>query len=221
MVIEDSAETLRLIKLILEKENYNVDTFTCGYSALDNIKQNPPDLIILDLSLPDIDGIEICKILENDDILKCIPIIMLTGRRADEAIGLNTGADDYIIKPFDAEILLSRINAVLRRVHYNRTPEKTMIIGDVVVNIFGREVTIGDEIIPLSGKEFDLFWLLMENSGKVLSKKFLLDSVWGYSKFITIRTVDTYICRIRKKLGRKISERIRTVQRIGYTFSDS
>lgn len=218
-VIDDNTEILETLKSILKQENYNVMTFERWFPARDKMKKTPPDLIILDLTLPDVDGIEVCKILKEDDSLKYIPVIMATGRELDETSGLRIGADDYIVKPYTPDKLLARIDAVLRRVHFNGDPEKIIEIEEVYVNISRREVKVKNRHLPLCGTDFNLLTFLMRNPNKVFTKAELLESVWGYSEKIKTRTLDMHISRLRKKLG-KASKRIITVTRVGYKFSD-
>jgi len=197
-------------------------TFKRGYPALEEINNNPPDLVLLDIELPDINGMKICRILKEDTSIEAIPIIMLTGNisERDKIKGLNMGADDYVTKPFSKAELLARINAVLRRIKYNGSVKDTLSVADICVDVNRREVRVGKRILKLSNTEFNLLCLLMKKAGEALTKDEILFEVWGYTNNAVTRTVDSYIYRLRQKLGKRASKRIKTVRDMGYKFVD-
>lgn len=221
-IIDDCPSVNMTLKRLFEKENYKVKIFEHGYPAIDEVKRNPPDLIILDIGLPDISGLEVCKILKDDRLTESIPIIIVTGNDLNKDIvsGLWSGADDYLTKPFTNEELLARVNAVLRRVYYKGSTEEAIIIGAISLNISRQEVTVDNQPLALSNKEFDMLCLFMKNAGKVLSKIQILESVWGYTEYIDKRNVDVHVCNIRKKLGEEAAKRLKTVPNRGYQFLD-
>ncbi len=221
LVVDDEEHIVELLKFNLENNGYDVLTAYDGNEALRKTKEKLPDLILLDLMLPKIDGIEVCRELKLNNITNDIPIIMLTakGEETDKVLGLEIGADDYITKPFSIRELMARIKSVLRRSKKNREQKKNIIIiDDITIDVEKHEVTKNNEKIELTLKEFELLRILSNNRGKVLSRDFLLDKVWGYDYYGETRTVDVHIRHLRKKIedDDKKYRYIETVRGIGY-----
>ncbi len=222
LVIEDEKNITELVKYNLEQQGYRVLTSSRGDNGLEQARKEKPDLIILDLMLPEMDGLEICKILKQNFSTAHIRIIMLTakGEEADKVVGLEMGADDYITKPFSPRELLARVKAVMRRAH-DKPKERTFKIGHLEMDTGKHAVSFKNKPVELTSKEFDLLRVLIEAEGRVLSRDFLLDRVWGYDQSLNIetRTVDMHIGQLRKKLKDE-AERIITVKNVGYRFDD-
>ncbi|WP_425447000.1 response regulator transcription factor [Dethiothermospora halolimnae] len=221
LVVDDEEHIVELIKFNLESNGYEIITAYDGYGAIEKARENDIDLIILDLMLPEIDGIEVCRRLKKDNSTENIPIIMLTAKseETDKVLGLEMGADDYVTKPFGVRELMARVKVVLRRSNDPKTKEvKNIQIKDIIINIEKHEVIKGNEKIELTLKEFELLRILAENRGKVLSRNKLLDEVWGYDYFGETRTVDVHIRHLRKKIqGNNKGERyIETIRGVGY-----
>ncbi len=216
LIVDDEPAIVDLIKINLDLEGF--ETKAC-YSGLQAVKLAPvfnPDLIILDIMLPDLNGFEVCKSLQS----LSIPIIMLTAKNdiKDKLYGLELGADDYITKPFDSRELMARIKTVLRRIDkYASKDETTLTAGSLTINMVERRAFLGDEEVILTPKEFDLLQLFCENQRKVYSRENLLEVVWKFEYIGDSRTVDMHVQRLRKKLG-DCSHYIKTVFGIGYKF---
>jgi DNA-binding response OmpR family regulator len=215
LVVEDEASIASFVSLYLKNAGYAVKTAATGSEALAQVAAQTPDLITLDLMLPDIDGIEVCKrIRQRSDV----PILMLTARDedVDKIIGLEVGADDYLTKPFNPRELVARVKSVLRRATpEKRRPESEVIHhGDLTVDAGRREARVGDEEIQLAPKEFDLLWELLDHRGLVLTRDQLLERVWGYTFAGDTRTVDVHVRQLRRKLGD--ASPIVTVWGVGY-----
>ncbi len=223
LVVEDEPDIRDLVVFHLEREGFRVRTARNGPDALKQIRAAPPDLVVLDLMLPEIDGLEVCRRLRRDPATASIPVIMLTakGDEADRVVGLELGADDYVTKPFSPKELVARLRAVLRRV---RPPEGPAVfgVGGLTVDFSKRHVAVGGAAVPLTPKEFDLLRALVEARGRVLSREFLLDRVWGYARAgeIESRTVDVHVRRLRQKLGAE-GRRIVTAKTAGYRFEEA
>jgi len=201
LVVDDEANIRELARLYLEKEGYLVVTSHNGIQALEQIKQDPPSLVVLDLMLPGLDGWEVCRrIRAAGDI----PIIMVTARTddVDKIVGLELGADDYMTKPFNPRELVARIRAILRRSApaASQSVQRIQRLGNVTVDPVRHEVTIGQNQVKLRKKEFDLLYTLMEHPNIVLSREQLLDLVWDYDYYGASRTVDVHIAHLREKL---------------------
>jgi two-component system alkaline phosphatase synthesis response regulator PhoP len=215
LVVEDEASIASFVALYLKNAGYDVRTAANGTEALAAVGASPPSLIVLDLMLPDIDGIEICRrIRQSSDV----PILMLTARDedVDKIIGLEVGADDYMTKPFNPRELVARVKSILRRATPDRKELETETIrhGDLFVDAGRREVKVGDEEIQLAPKEFDLLWELLDHRGLVLTRDQLLERVWGYTFAGDTRTVDVHVRQLRRKLGE--ASPIVTVWGVGY-----
>lgn len=218
LIIDDEIHIVELIKFNLETSGYEVDIEYDGLDGYLKIKENAPHLVLLDWMLPNISGIDMLKKIRNDQLLSDIPVIMLTAKNmeSDKIEGLELGADDYITKPFSIKELLARVSSVLRR--YNINKENILTLGSLNVNLIKHEVSKGNEKIDLTLKEFELLKLLLENKGKVLSRNYLLDKIWGYDYYGETRTVDVHIRYLRKKIeGEDSSEKyIQTIRGVGY-----
>ena len=201
LVVDDEHSIVELLKYNLENSGYEVKEAYDGEEALNMVSQERFDLIILDLMLPKIDGIEVCKRLKEEYFH--IPIIMLTAKssEADKVLGLNIGADDYITKPFSVKELIARVNALLRRIgEMEKQNDREIInIGKLKIDLERHEVEKNGKLLDLTLKEFELLRILVENKGKVLSRNVLLDRVWGYDFYGETRTVDVHIRNLRKK----------------------
>jgi len=220
LVIDDDEHIVTLIKTVLKKEGYDVLTDSSGEEGVKSAIKETPDLIILDMVLPSIDGLETCRILRTKEKTKYIPIIILSAIAVspeDKIRGLETGADDYLIKPFHQGELIARVKALLRRVNVDEEPERILKIDDITIDLDRHEVMIKGKPVKLTPKEFDLLFILIKKKGKVLNRSFLTESVWGYEYFGTTRTVDMTIGHLRDKLG-TYSKRIETIEKIGYKF---
>lgn len=221
LVIDDEMHIVELLKFNLETHNYEVDYAYDGIDGYIKAKENKPDLVLLDWMLPNINGIDILKKIRSDKSLKHIPVIMLTAKNmeSDKVEGLEIGADDYITKPFSIKELLARISSVLRRYNISGQSEESILsIGNLKLDLQKHEVYRGSEKIELTLKEFELLKLLIENKGKVLSRNYLLDKIWGYEYYGETRTVDVHIRYLRKKIEDNTpSERyIQTIRGVGY-----
>jgi DNA-binding response OmpR family regulator len=215
LVVEDEASIASFVSLYLKNAGYDVRTAGTGGEALTTFASSQPSLIVLDLMLPDIDGIEICRrIRQSSDV----PILMLTARDedVDKIIGLEVGADDYMTKPFNPRELVARVKSILRRATPDRKERESETIrhGDLFVDAGRREVKVGDEDVQLAPKEFDLLWELLDHRGLVLTRDQLLERVWGYTFAGDTRTVDVHVRQLRRKLGD--ASPIVTVWGVGY-----
>ena len=221
-LVEDDADIAYTIRLNLRKEKrYQVEHYVSGLAALAAMQEKPFDLVILDLNLPDIDGLALCRELRRADETKRVPVIMLTARveERDKLLGFEIGADDYITKPFSMRELLARINAHLRRVASFETSEDDMFEdGDLHVDRARFEVRIKGQRVHLTKKEFDLLWLLIRNRSRVVTRDAILARLWDYDADVETRTVDVHIRALRRKLG---DERIETVVGLGYRYRET
>jgi DNA-binding response OmpR family regulator len=218
LVVEDEASIASFVSLYLKNAGYSVRTASTGGDALGQVASEAPALIVLDLMLPDIDGIEVCKrIRQRSDV----PILMLTARDedVDRIIGLEVGADDYLTKPFNPRELVARVKSILRRAAPERRDLESAQLrhGDLHIDAGRREVRVGEEEIQLAPKEFDLLWELLDHRGLVLTRDQLLERVWGYTFAGDTRTVDVHVRQLRRKLGD--ASPIVTVWGVGYKVS--
>jgi two-component system phosphate regulon response regulator PhoB len=217
LVIEDEKDLADLISFNLENEGYRVVTAMDGTAGLESARNSLPDLILLDLMLPGITGIEICKILRRNEKTSKIPVIMLTAKseEIDRVVGFEVGADDYVVKPFSNRELMLRVKAVLRRGEQDKPSDKVIRIGDLSIDTSRHQVTSAGEEVILTTTEFKLLINLAERLGRVQSRDVLLKNVWGYNYIGDTRTVDTHITRLRTKLG-EAGDMIKTIRGFGY-----
>jgi DNA-binding response OmpR family regulator len=218
LVVEDEGSIASFVSLYLKNAGYAVRTASTGTQALDQVASEMPALIVLDLMLPDIDGIEVCRrIRKSSDV----PILMLTARDedVDKIIGLEVGADDYLTKPFNPRELVARVKSILRRAVPERRQAESAVLrhGDLLVDAGRREVHVGEREIQLAPKEFDLLWELLDHRGLVLTRDQLLERVWGYTFAGDTRTVDVHVRQLRRKL--EDASPIVTVWGVGYKVS--
>jgi two-component system alkaline phosphatase synthesis response regulator PhoP len=220
LVVDDEKDLVELVKYHLEKEGLKCLEARDGETALQVAKERSPDLVVLDLMLPGLDGIEVCRKLRKDPKTSSMAIIMLTAKaeEVDRIVGLEMGADDYMVKPFSPRELVARVRAVLRRGQGQELPTIKRV-GTLEVDEGKHQVSVGGTVVVLTVKEFDLLCALMRASGRVLNRDQILESVWGYSNAVDIesRTVDVHIRRLREKLGKE-HKRIVTVKGVGYRF---
>ncbi|SMO33974.1 response regulator transcription factor [Melghirimyces algeriensis] len=225
MVVDDEPSIVKLVKYNLEKEGYQVEVATDGEKALEKIKDIAPDLVVLDLMLPKVDGLEVCKQLRKES--RHIPILMLTAKTEefDKVLGLELGADDYMTKPFSPRELVARVKAIFRRMEAVREvespfKEKGFRIGDLQIDADGYEVLRKDEPVDLTPKEFELLIYLANHRGKVLSRDQLLNAVWDYDYIGDTRIVDVHVSHLREKVEEDSRNPvyIKTVRGIGYKF---
>jgi len=221
ILIEDDQDINRLVTHYLTKEGYIIKSSQDGIRGLQLIKQEKPDLVILDLMLPEMDGLEVCKRLRADSKTSALPIIMLTakGEESDKIVGLELGADDYMTKPFSPKELVARIKALFRRSERHVEESTGFHYGPLSLDVSRHEVKVGGKTIQLTAKEFSLLLQLLKNKGRVLTRETLLDTVWGYDSDVTTRTVDVHIRRLREKIP-FLSEAIETVKSYGYKLKD-
>lgn len=220
LFIEDEKNIVELVKYNLEQEDFRVLTATKGPAGLDMALKESPALVLLDLMLSEMSGLEICKTLKRNEKTRLIPIIMLTakGTESDKVVGLELGADDYVTKPFSPRELAARIKAVLRR-SQEKPSEEILRSGTIEVDVTKHELRLKGKSVEVTAKEFELLRVLMSSKGRVLTREVLLSKVWGYENSMNIetRTVDMHIGQLRKKIGKE-AERIVTVKSVGYRF---
>ncbi len=223
LVVEDDVDILNLLRFNLETAGYDVLMSTDGYEGMNLAKKRRPDMIILDLMLPGIDGFEVCKDLKRSKDTADIPVIMLTarGEEVDRIVGLELGADDYVVKPFSPRELMLRVKAILKRAVPAETEAQRPLWkkGGLSVDMEAHRVTVDDVDIELTATEFKLLVELVHRQGRVLTRDQLLNRVWGYEFEGYARTVDTHIRRLRQKLG-PYAEFVETVRGVGYRFRE-
>jgi two-component system, OmpR family, alkaline phosphatase synthesis response regulator PhoP len=221
LIVEDEKDIVKMLEYNLKKEGFKALSAHDGEDAMDIAGGKLPDLIILDLMLPGMDGLEVCKGLKADAKTASIPVIMLTAKsqESDKIVGLELGADDYMTKPFSPRELIARIKAVLRRVKEKDKLPEVLKIGDLIIDLSKISVSVKDKPVVLTAKEFELLKTLIKAKGRVLSRDHLLDTIWGFDNAIEIqtRTVDVHIRTLRKKLKNE-AKRIITVKNYGYRF---
>jgi len=218
LVVEDEPDIRNLVVHHLTRDGFRCRTATSGAEALASVRVAAPDLVVLDLMLPEMSGLEVCRRLRADEATAGVPIIMLTAKtdEVDRIVGLEMGADDYVAKPFSPKELVARVRAVLRRARPGET-SRPLAAGTVSLDTARHLVTVGGRAVQLTPKEFDLLHALLEAAGRVLSREHLLNRVWGYARAdeIESRTVDVHIRRLRAKLGAE-ERRIATIKGVGY-----
>jgi phosphate regulon transcriptional regulator PhoB len=224
LVIEDEADLVELIAYNLKKEGFAVDASSDGEAALGKIRKGNYDLLVLDLMLPGIQGMELCRIVRNDPKTAGLPIIMLTakGEEIDRILGLEMGADDYMAKPFSPRELVARVKAVLRRASEKPVTEKILKIGELEIDRERYIASVRGTQVKLSATEFKLLLFLAERRGRVFSRNQLLDAIWRDEAFVEPRTVDVHIRRLRAQIERNPANPryIKTMRGIGYVFDE-
>lgn len=219
LVVDDEPDIVEIIQYNLEKSGFNVIIAEDGPIAVEKARDELPDLIILDLMLPGLEGTDVCRILKQDERTRSIPILMLTAKseEIDRVIGLELGADDYVVKPFSPREIALRIRNILRR---NTNSENTgpVRVGSLVIDLEGHQVSLSGRTLPLTATEFKLLVLLFQRRGRVQTRDELLNVVWGYDYMGYGRTVDAHIKRLREKLG-EASVMVETVRGVGYRFT--
>ena len=223
LVVDDEKDIVELLKYNLQKEGYKVITAYNGKEALERAQQRP-DLILLDIMMPVMDGLQTLKALKQDKATESIPVLFLTakGAETDEIVGLEIGAEDYIIKPISIGKILARIRRVLRRSDQSRptrVESDTLTIDDININVPNYSVTVSKKEVAFPKKEFETLVYLVRNRGRVISRQTLLDAIWGENVYVVDRTVDVHIRKIREKLG-KFGDYIETVKGVGYRFRE-
>jgi phosphate regulon transcriptional regulator PhoB len=222
LIIEDDKDIVELVRYNLEKEGFQVSAAEDGVTGLARIKKSPPDLLVLDLMLPRLPGLEICKELRRDPELPRLPILMLTarGEEADRVVGLEIGADDYVTKPFSPRELVARVKALLRRTGGMEQSPSEIAIGNLVIDPSSYRVTCFGESVSLSTLEFRLLYYLASHPNRVFARDRLLDAIWGTDHFVTPRSVDVYIRRLREKIESDPQNplHLKTVRGAGYLF---
>ena len=221
LVVDDEPEAVELVEFNLKQAGFDVATAADGAEALKKARAISPALILLDLMLPEIDGLEVCKLLRRDPVTAGIPIIMLTAKAAeiDRVLGLELGADDYVTKPFSPRELVLRIRKILDRRKPATDKRETLRLGDLQVDVAKHLVTWRGKSIDLTATEFKLLTVLVQRVGRVQSRDQLLRDVWEYDSLIDTRTVDTHMRRLREKLG-PAAKHLDTVRGVGYRFAE-
>ena len=219
LVVEDESDVADLLTLNFRKAGFRISTAADGASGLQKAREDRPDFIVLDLMLPKMSGLEVCKILKNDTATSHIPILMLTAKaeEIDRIVGLEFGADDYVTKPFSPREIVLRIRAILRR---GETPGESLKAGPISIDPARHEVRVNGKQVRLTSLEFKLLRALVQRRGRVQERDRLLNEVWGYEAVIDTRTVDTHVRRLREKLG-KAGDAIETVRGFGYRLRES
>jgi two-component system phosphate regulon response regulator PhoB len=220
LIIEDERDVLDLLALHLRKAGFTISTTTDGAAGLQKARSEKPAFIILDLMLPKMPGLEICKILKSDPATHQIPIMMLTAKaeEIDRIVGLEFGADDYVTKPFSPREIVLRIRAIMRRAD-TKEAEEHLAVGAIAIDAARHEVSVNGKQVNLTSLEFKLLRTLMERRGRVQARDRLLNDVWGYETVINTRTVDTHMRRLRRKLG-KAAHVIESVRGFGYRLRE-
>lgn len=222
LIIEDEPDILNLVRMYLEKEGYRTATATTGPDGLRQVLAEHPDLVILDLMLPEMDGLEVCKRIRADAQRSMTPIIMLTAKaeESDTVIGLELGADDYVTKPFSPKALVARVKALFRRLERAQKEPARFVYGPVVMDLSRHEVRVDGREVTLTAKEFGLLEHLLRHPGRVLTRDALLNSVWGYDYYGTTRTVDVHIRRLKQKIP-ALNDVIVSIKSLGYKLKES
>jgi two-component system, OmpR family, phosphate regulon response regulator PhoB len=220
LIVDDDPDIVRLVGYNLSHSGYEIQVASTGREALELVQRQPPDLIVLDVMLPDVDGLEVCRTLRQQMPSRRIPILMLTarGEEIDRVVGFELGADDYVSKPFSPRELVLRVKSILRRAGTGGTD--VMHAGRIQILPERRQCFVDSTLVSLTAKEFDLLLELMKARGNVLTREVLMDRVWGYHGDATSRTLDTHVRRLREKLGRD-GDRVETVRGVGYRISDT
>jgi DNA-binding response OmpR family regulator len=217
LVAEDDPDIAHLLAHYLQRAGFEAEMVSSGRDVLPRIRKAPPDVLLLDIMLPDLDGLEVCRAMRRDQATATIPIIMVTarGEESDRIVGLELGADDYITKPFSPNEVVARIRALLRRAHRPGPGDGRLTYGPLDVDVDRHVVRVNDIEVRLTAKEFLLLQYLMQHRGRVLSRDLLLSDVWGYSYTGGTRTVDVHVRRLREKVP-YLTDAIETVKQFGY-----
>ncbi|MCS6286543.1 MAG: response regulator transcription factor [Nitrospira sp.] len=222
LIVEDESDIAQLVKLYLEKEGFHTLRAKTGIEAQKLVASDHPDLLILDLMLPEMDGLEVCKVLRNKPETALLPIIMLTAKaeESDTIVGLELGADDYVTKPFSPKSLVARVKALFRRLERTNVEKATALsYGPIQMDLTRHEVVVQGKEITLTAKEFGLLEHLLRHPGRVLTRDVLLNAIWGYDYYGTTRTVDVHIRRLKLKAP-ILNDAIISVKSLGYKLSD-
>lgn len=224
LVVEDEADIREVVLYNLRREGYEAIGCETGTQALSAIKMKRPDLVILDLMIPELDGLTVCQQVRADPEVSSTPIVIVSAKEeeSDVVIGLGLGADDYVAKPFRPKELMARVKAVLRRAQKlgKHEQQKRIVIGDLMVDLDKHQVTLGGELIYLTASEFRLFYQLASNPGRAFSREQLLKSVVGDRTIVVDRNIDVHIRSVRKKIG-PYAERVQTIRGVGYRFTET
>jgi DNA-binding response OmpR family regulator len=220
LIVEDDRDIADLLAHSLQKAGYATAIASTGTTVLPRVKAAAPDLILLDLMLPGMDGLLVCQALRGDPATAAIPIIMLTARgdEADRVVGLEVGADDYVVKPFSPKELVARVRALLRRAERREPEDARLVVGGLEIDPARHTVEVAGQPVHLTAKEFALLLALVEADGRVLSRQSLLEGVWGYSYAEGTRTVDVHVRRLREKIP-SLAGRLITVKSLGYRLA--
>lgn len=221
LIVEDDPDIASLIKLYLEKEGHHTALAQTGIECLKSLSSERPDMLILDLMLPEMDGLEVCKRIRNNSETTFLPIIMLTAKadESDTIVGLELGADDYITKPFSPKTLIVRMKALFRRLERQEEKAPSYHYGPVVLDLARHEVTMGGNEVVLTAKEFGLLEHFLRHPGRVLTRDLLLNAIWGYDYYGTTRTVDVHVRRLKQKLP-FLNDAVVSVKSFGYKLLD-
>ena len=221
LIVDDEADLCDLVKYHLEQEGFKTRTALTGGEALEALRSWKPDALLLDLMLPDLSGTEICRIIRSDTLTHDLPVLMLTarGEEVDRVVGFELGADDYVTKPFSPRELVLRVKALLKRARRGSASAEEIRIGDLLVQQAGHRAFVKGKEVSLTAKEFKLLNHLASTRGRVQTRDHLLDTIWGDETYVTPRTVDTHMKRLREKLG-PVKGYIETVRGVGYRFRD-
>jgi DNA-binding response OmpR family regulator len=220
LIIEDEPSLQEILTYNLESRGYQVLVFDDGTAGLEGVRKHVPDIVLLDIMLPGMDGFEVCRHIRSDPIIKHLPVLMMTarGEEIDQLVGFQMGADDYVTKPFKMRILLERIKSLLRRSEGSTNDESGRLSSDgIVLDRIQFKVTVGGEAIALTPTEFDLLWHLMKHPGRVFNRADLMNAIMGDDTIVLERTIDVHIRALRKKLG-DCGDFIETVRGIGYRY---
>ena len=220
-IVEDEPDLRDTLKYNFENEGFKVKAFSNGESFLDVLQKNKPNLVILDLMLPGVSGLDVCRELRSNDNYAGIAVVMLTAKseEVDRIVGFELGADDYVTKPFSVRELILRVKVLLKKRTDNSDNEQILNYGPISMNLDAHDVSVNEQSIILTALEFKLLKHLLKRKGRVQTRDQLLGDVWGYSSEVTTRTVDTHIKRLREKLG-KPGELIQTIRGVGYRFNN-
>jgi two-component system phosphate regulon response regulator PhoB len=221
LIIDDEPDILELVRFALTEEGYSVETASTASEGLENMGRRTPDLVVLDLMLPDMSGTDVCRTMRGQAAFAEVPVIMLTARaeEVDRVVGFELGADDYVTKPFSPRELVLRVKAVLRRGSPPITSQRQLSHGVLLVDLDSHRCKVEQNEVDLTAKEFGLLSALMTRPGRVLTRDMLLEQLWGSEITVTHRTVDTHLKRLREKLG-EAGGYIHTVRGVGYRFAD-